>query len=87
MPQLEVRDIHTAYGLSQVLFGVSFTVEPGQVVALIGRNGVGKTTTMRSIIGLTHARSGQVIWQGQDITRWPPYRICLLYTSPSPRDS
>jgi branched-chain amino acid transport system ATP-binding protein len=75
MPQLEVKDIHTAYGLSQVLFGVSFDVEPGQVIALIGRNGVGKTTTMRSIIGLTHARQGQIVWQGRDITKWPPYRI------------
>jgi branched-chain amino acid transport system ATP-binding protein len=75
MPQLEVRDIHTAYGLSKVLFGVSFDVEPGQIVALIGRNGVGKTTTMRSIIGLTHARQGQIIWQGEDITKFPPYRI------------
>ncbi len=75
MPQLEVRDIHTAYGLSQVLFGISFQVEPGQVVALIGRNGVGKTTTMRSIIGLTRPSRGQVIWQDREITRWPAYRV------------
>ena len=75
MPQLEVRDIHTAYGLSQVLFGISFQVEPGQVVALIGRNGVGKTTTMRSIIGLTHPSRGQVIWRDREITRWPAYRV------------
>ncbi len=75
MPLLEVRDIHTAYGLSQVLFGISFQVEPGQVVALIGRNGVGKTTTMRSIIGLTRPNRGQVIWQEREITRWPAYRV------------
>ncbi len=75
MPRLEVRDIHTAYGLSQVLFGISFEVERGQVVALIGRNGVGKTTTMRSIIGLTHPSRGQVVWQDREITRWPAYRI------------
>ncbi len=75
MPRLEVRDIHTAYGKSQVLFGVSFQVEPGQVVALIGRNGVGKTTTMRSIIGLTRPSRGQVIWRDREITRWPAYRI------------
>ncbi len=75
MPLLEVRDIHTAYGLSQVLFGISFEVEPGQVVALIGRNGVGKTTTLRSIIGLTRPSRGQVIWQDREITRWPTYRV------------
>ena len=57
MAQLEVKDIHTAYGLSQVLFGITFAVEPGQVVGLIGRNGVGKTTTMRSVIGLTPAQT------------------------------
>ncbi len=75
MPRLEVRDIHTAYGLSQVLFGISFQVEPGQVVGLIGRNGVGKTTTMRSIIGLTRPSRGQVFWQDREITRWPAYRV------------
>lgn len=75
MPRLEVRDIHTSYGLSQVLFGVSFQVEPGQVVALIGRNGVGKTTTVRSIIGLTRPSRGQVIWRDREITRWPAYRV------------
>ncbi len=75
MPLLEVRDIHTAYGLSQVLFGVSFQVETGQVIALIGRNGVGKTTTLRSIIGLTRPSRGQVIWQDREITRWPTYRV------------
>lgn len=75
MPQLEVRNIYTAYGLSRVLFGVSFAVEPGQVVALVGRNGVGKTTIMRSIIGLTPPYQGQIIWRGQDITGWRSYRI------------
>ena len=78
MPQLEVRDIYSSYGLSQVLFGISFDVEPGQVVALIGRNGVGKTTTMRSIMGLTPARQGRIVWQGEDITRRTPYRIAKL---------
>ncbi len=78
MAQLEVKDIHSSYGLSQVLFGVSFTVEPGQVVALIGRNGVGKTTTMRSIIGLTPPRQGSVLWQGEEITRQPTHRIAKL---------
>ncbi|MDP6707490.1 MAG: ABC transporter ATP-binding protein [Alphaproteobacteria bacterium] len=78
MPLLEVNDIYSSYGLSQVLFGISFAVEPGQVVALIGRNGVGKTTTMRSIMGLTPARQGHIVWQGQEITRRPAYRIAKL---------
>ncbi len=86
MPQLEVRDIYSSYGLSRVLFGISFDVEPGQVVALIGRNGVGKTTTMRSIMGLTPARQGRIVWQGEDITRRPPYRIAKLGIGYVPED-
>ena len=78
MPQLEVNSIHTSYGLSQVLFGISLSVEPGQVISLIGRNGVGKTTTMRSIIGLTPASSGKIIFQGTDITKLPAYKISRL---------
>ena len=75
MPQLEVRSIHTSYGLSKVLFGLSFDVEPGQVVSLIGRNGVGKTTTMRSVMGLTPAGSGEILFEGTGITSLPAYRI------------
>ena len=55
---LEVENIHTAYGLIRVLFGISLKVEQGQVVTLLGRNGVGKTTTLRSIIGLTAPQTG-----------------------------
>jgi branched-chain amino acid transport system ATP-binding protein len=73
---LVVDGIHTAYGLSQVLFGVSLEVKAGECIALIGRNGVGKTTTMRSIIGLTAPRSGRVVWKGQDIAGLGPHRIC-----------
>ncbi|HSE93329.1 MAG TPA: ABC transporter ATP-binding protein [Methylomirabilota bacterium] len=72
---LDVRDIHTAYGLSRVLFGVSIQVAAGECVALLGRNGVGKSTTMRSIAGLTPPQAGQVVWKGRDITGWPPYRV------------
>ena len=72
---LAVEDIYTAYGLSQVLFGVSIQVARGECVCLLGRNGVGKTTTMRSIIGLTPPRRGRVVWKGRDITGRPPYQI------------
>jgi branched-chain amino acid transport system ATP-binding protein len=72
---LEVRDLHTSYGLSQVLFGVSLDVAHGRGVCLLGRNGVGKTTTLRSIVGLTPPRQGRVMLDGTDITGWPPYRV------------
>jgi branched-chain amino acid transport system ATP-binding protein len=78
MAQLEVHDIYTAYGLSKILFGISFAVEPGQIVALIGRNGVGKTTTMRSIMGLTPPRRGRILWEGVDITGRATHRIARL---------
>jgi branched-chain amino acid transport system ATP-binding protein len=74
-PLLEVRDIHTAYGLSRVLFGVSIEVRAGECVCLLGRNGVGKSTTMRSIMGLTPPQSGRVSFKGGDITGWEPYRV------------
>ena len=72
---LDVREIHTAYGLSRVLFGVSVEVRAGECVCLLGRNGVGKSTTMRSIIGLTPPQAGRVTWKGTDITGWEPYRV------------
>ncbi len=72
---LTVEDIYTAYGLSQVLFGVSIEVKRGECVCLLGRNGVGKTTTMRSIIGLTPPTRGRVVWKGRDVTGRAPYQI------------
>ena len=72
---LEARDLHTAYGLSRVLFGVSLEIRAGECVCLLGRNGVGKSTTMRSIMGLTPPQSGRVLFRGQDITGWAPYRV------------
>jgi branched-chain amino acid transport system ATP-binding protein len=75
LPLLDVSEIHTAYGLSRVLFGVSVEVRAGECVCLLGRNGVGKSTTMRSIIGLTPPQEGRVMWKGTDITGWPPYRV------------
>jgi branched-chain amino acid transport system ATP-binding protein len=74
-PLLDVRDIHTSYGQSRALFGVSLSVPQGACVCLLGRNGVGKTTTMRSIMGLTPPSSGQVLWKGAEITRRKPYEI------------
>src|ERR1700720_79797 len=72
---LTVDDIHTAYGLSRVLFGVSIEIAAGECVCLLGRNGVGKTTTMRSVMGLTPPTSGRVVWKGRDIAGWPPHRV------------
>jgi len=86
MADLLVEDIHTAYGLSQVLFGVSLEVHPGECIALIGRNGVGKTTTMRSIMGLTPPASGRVVWKGRDITREAPFRAAGLGIGFVPED-
>jgi branched-chain amino acid transport system ATP-binding protein len=72
---LDVRDIHTAYGQSRVLFGVTIEVAPQECVCLLGRNGVGKTTTMRSIMGLTPPSTGRITWKGKDITGWSPHRV------------
>ena len=72
---LELRDVHAAYGLSRVLFGVSLAVDTGECVCLLGRNGVGKTTTIRSVMGLTPPSAGRVLWKGRDIAGWPPYRV------------
>jgi branched-chain amino acid transport system ATP-binding protein len=74
MSLLALDDIHTAYGLSRVLFGVSLEVEAGECVSLLGRNGVGKTTTLRSIMGLTPPARGHVRWHGREVTGWPPHR-------------
>jgi branched-chain amino acid transport system ATP-binding protein len=71
---LEVEDLHAAYGLSRVLFGVSLTIDRGECVCLLGRNGVGKTTTMRAIMGLTPPAAGCVRWMGRDVTGWAPHR-------------
>ncbi len=78
MNALEVSGLHTYYGKSHVLHGVGLEVRPGELVALLGRNGAGKSTTLRSIVGLTPAREGTVRVLGQDVTRWPPYRIAAL---------
>ena len=71
---LEVRDIHTYYGESHVLQGVSLSMTRGQVVGILGRNGMGKTTLIRSIIGFTTPRRGRVVFKERDITDWPSNR-------------
>jgi len=72
---LELKEIHTYYGLSHVIQGVSLTVEEGEIITLIGRNGAGKTTTLKSIIGLTPPRSGKITFHGEDITHPPTHLI------------
>ena len=75
---LEVESLETAYGASQVLFGVTLTVRSGEVVTLLGRNGMGKTTTVHSIMGLVPPRAGRIRFDGQPIQRWPSYRVAQV---------
>jgi branched-chain amino acid transport system ATP-binding protein len=75
---LEVSNIETCYGLSQVLFGLSFVIAPGEMVTLMGRNGMGKTTTVRSVMGLTPAIAGSIRFDGEEIRGLPTYRIAKL---------
>ena len=75
---LELKDVETCYGLSQVLFGVSLSITPGEMVTLMGRNGMGKTTTVRSIMGLTPARAGAIRFLGQEIRGLPSYKVAQL---------
>ena len=75
---LDVRDIASSYGLSQVLFGVSFSVGDGEVVTLMGRNGMGKTTTVRSLMGLLHPHAGEIRFRGERVDGQPPHRIARL---------
>ncbi|WP_407149108.1 ABC transporter ATP-binding protein [Bradyrhizobium sp. ORS 86] len=75
---LDVDAIETCYGLSQVLFGLSLQIKAGEMVALMGRNGMGKTTTIRSIMGLTPARSGAIRFAGEQVRGLPSYRIAKL---------
>src|SRR2546429_2008929 len=71
---LELADLHTYYGESHVLQGVSLAVRAGEVVAILGRNGAGKTTLIRSVIGFTPPRPGAAPFKRAEVTRWPPYR-------------
>jgi branched-chain amino acid transport system ATP-binding protein len=75
---LNIESVETCYGLSQVLFGVSLAIAPGEMVTLMGRNGMGKTTTVRSIMGLTPARAGSIRLGGREIRMLPAYRVAKL---------
>jgi branched-chain amino acid transport system ATP-binding protein len=75
---LDVHGIETCYGLSQVLFGLSLSIAPGEMVTLMGRNGMGKTTTVRSVMGLTPARAGTIRFAGQEIRGQPSYKVAKL---------
>ncbi len=75
---LQLEDIHTYYGDSYILQGLSLEVRAGEVVAVLGRNGVGKTTLVRSVIGLTPARRGRIVFKSADITRMPAHRIARM---------
>lgn len=83
---LEVDRIYTSYGLSQILFDVSLNVDEGECVCLLGRNGVGKTTTLRSIMGLTPPRQGEVRYRGKPINRLAAFRIAKLGIGFVPED-
>jgi branched-chain amino acid transport system ATP-binding protein len=77
-PLLEIDGIETCYGLSQVLFGLSLQVGSGEMVAMMGRNGMGKTTTIRSILGLTPARAGTIRFAGREVRKLASFRIAQL---------
>jgi len=75
---LELKQVHTYYGQSHILRGLSLHIDRGECVALLGPNGMGKTTTLRTVMGLTPALKGSVIFKGQDITHLQPFRIARL---------
>ena len=78
MALLEVKDLEVYYGVIQALKGISFEVNKGEIVTLIGANGAGKTTTMQSIMGLIPSKAGSITYNGQDITKTPGHKIVHL---------
>jgi branched-chain amino acid transport system ATP-binding protein len=85
MALLDIQDVHTYYGDSHVLQGVSLKVEKGSVVAILGRNGMGKTTLIHSVIGFTPPRQGKIVFKARDITHLPTYQIARLGISLVPQ--
>src|SRR5687767_9629614 len=84
VPILEIEDVHTYYGAIHALKGISLTVNEGEVVTLIGANGAGKSTTLRSINGINHPSEGRIRFQGRDITNAPPHAIVKMGIAQSP---
>ena len=83
---LLMQDVCAGYGPAHVLFDISLRIEPGECVCLLGRNGVGKTTTMRCVMVLTRSSSGSILWKGRDVTGLPAYRIARLGIGFVPED-
>ena len=83
-PSSSVEDVHTFYGSIEALKGISLEVREGEIVTLIGANGAGKSTTLRSINGLNHPRTGKIVFQGTDVTSMPPHQIVKRGISQSP---
>ena len=83
---LEIKDLNTFYEQSHILQGVSLNVDHGEIVCLLGRNGVGKSTTLKSIIGLVKPRSGEVLFKGQDVAGMPPHVIAKMGVGYVPED-
>jgi branched-chain amino acid transport system ATP-binding protein len=85
-PLLQVEEIHTHYGKSHILHGVSLNVGRGEVVGLLGRNGVGKSTTLKAIAGIVHPSAGRVLFEGRSITNLPAHRLARLGIGYVPED-
>jgi branched-chain amino acid transport system ATP-binding protein len=83
---LTLQNVHTYYAKSHVLHGVSLEVQPGEVVGLLGRNGVGKSTTLKTIMGLVRAAQGSITFEGRPITGLPPYRLARVGIGYVPED-
>jgi branched-chain amino acid transport system ATP-binding protein len=86
VPLIKVEDIHSHYGKSHILHGVSLEVGKGEVVGLLGRNGVGKSTTLKAIMGLVHPSRGKVLFEGRPIAQLPPHRVARLGIGYVPED-
>ncbi len=78
MSMLEVKDLQVYYGMIAAIKGISFTVEQGEIIALIGSNGAGKTTTLQTITGMLSPKAGQIIFEGEDITKVPGHKIVSM---------
>jgi branched-chain amino acid transport system ATP-binding protein len=86
VPLVEVEGVHTYYGKSHILHGISLTVGPGEVVGLLGRNGVGKSTTLKTIMGLVRAAQGRILLQGMSIAGLPSHKLARLGVGYVPED-